>query len=107
MGGRGGLFPPPISDHTLLIPPSITVVSGPLGVMSKMASTAESQSIKYRAILKSMAGLVDFIDGGDSMKLALRLYQEELLNANTCVTNLNLKQGVIRPAKKLMNYSRK
>ena len=51
-----------------------------------MASAAEPESKatpKYRAILKSMTGLVDFICGGDPMKLALRLFEKELLNENT------------------------
>ena len=33
--------------------------------------------------MKSMTDLVDFIDEGDPKKLALRLFQEELLNENT------------------------
>ena len=49
-----------------------------------MASAAESKSkLEYKAIKKSMTGLVDFIDEGDPKKLAFRLFQEELLNENT------------------------
>ena len=51
-----------------------------------MASEAESGSkskLKYEAIKNSMTDLVDYIDGGDSIKLALRLFQEDLLNENT------------------------
>ena len=51
-----------------------------------MASTTESElksKLKYRAVLKSVTRLVEFIDESDPVKLALRLLQEGLLNENT------------------------
>ena len=51
-------------------------------ILSKMASAAES-NLKYRAILNSMPSLIDLIDKGDPMKLALRLFQEGLLKEYT------------------------
>ena len=51
-----------------------------------MASITESESkskLKYRAVLKSVTRLVEFIDERDPVKLALRLLQEGLLNENT------------------------
>ena len=61
--------------------------SGPVGVMSKMYSSAETgeskSNLKYRAIKKSMTGLVDLIDATGTMKVALRLFQEDFLNEST------------------------
>ena len=69
-----------------------------------MASAAESTSkLKYRAIMKSMTGLVDFIDGGDPKKLALRLFQEELLNENTYGELLLESKTGIDKARKIVN----
>ena len=69
-----------------------------------MASAAESKSkLKYRAIMKSMTGLVDFIDGGDPVKLALRLLQEGLLNENTYEELLMESKTGTDKARKIVN----
>ena len=81
-------------------------MSGPLGVASKMASAAESESksnLKYSAIFKSMTGLVDFIDERDPVKLALRLLQEGLLNQNTYDELLLESKTGIDKARKIVN----
>ena len=75
------------------------------GVVSKMASATKSESkskLKYRAIMKSMTGLVDVIDGGDPKKLALRLFQEQLLNENT-YDELLLESTGTDKARKIVN----
>ena len=74
------------------------------GVASKMASAAESKSkLKYKAIKKSMTGLVDFIDEGDPKKLALRLFQEGLLNQNAYDELLSESKTGIDKARKIVN----
>ena len=52
--------------------------------------------------MKSMTGLVDVIDGGDPKKLALRLFQEQLLNENTYGELLSESTGTDK-ARKIVN----
>ena len=71
-----------------------------------MASATKSESkseLKYKAILKSMTGLVDFIDERDPVELALRLLQEGLLNQNTYDELLLESKTGIDKARKIVN----
>ena len=71
-----------------------------------MASAAESESkskLKYRAIKKSVTGLIKSIVGGDPVKLSTRLFEEDLLNKSTYDESLLESKTGVHKARKIVS----